>query len=52
MGVAGGLCSVLKVVRDLDAVIVLESGESLKKTEKLYINLPQLLWYFVRNIDV
>ncbi len=30
-GGGGGLCPVLKVVRDLDAVIVLEPGESLKK---------------------
>ncbi len=31
MGMAGGLCSVLKVVRDLDTVIVLEPGKSLKQ---------------------
>jgi hypothetical protein len=46
MGVAGGLCPVLKVVRDLDAVIVLEPGESLKK-HRNYVNFPRLFVVFV-----
>jgi hypothetical protein len=49
MGMAGGLCPVLKVVRDLDAVIVLEPGESLKKRK--YVKLTLLLWYSKRFCD-
>ncbi len=43
MGMAGGLCSVLKVVRDLDAVIVLEPGKSLE--DRKYVKLSLVYVY-------
>jgi hypothetical protein len=47
MGVAGGLGPVLKVVRDLDAVIVLEPGESLEK-QRLF-KFPRLFVVFLKK---